>query len=152
MHMRRMCLPANIRWACGAGEVPASEKELRGQLRELQAERDALLKDVEALCMQACPCGRAQLHGALLVSMDLARASSNAKSQLLPSRRFGRASLRPCSEHDCSKSRSKRFARLTWCSLLLPQGDVGTIFDKSSLLSERIIAADRCLALAARRA
>ena len=46
-------LPQSCRWAC-AGEVPASEKELRAQLRELQAERDALLKDVEALCMQAC--------------------------------------------------------------------------------------------------
>ena len=30
----------------------ASEKELRAQLRSVQLERDALLKDVEALCMQ----------------------------------------------------------------------------------------------------
>ena len=38
-----------------AAEGQASEQELRVQVRELQAERDALLKDVEALCMQACP-------------------------------------------------------------------------------------------------
>ena len=34
-------------------------------------------------------------------------------------------------------------------SVLWSQGDVGTIFDKSSLLSERIIAADRCPAMVA---
>ncbi len=40
---------------------------------------------------------------------------------------------------------------MSWCHAALrswPQGDVGTIFDKSSLLSERIIAADRCLTVA----
>ncbi len=49
-----------------AVEVPASEKELRAQLRELQAERDALLKDVEALCMQACPLCDASIAEACL--------------------------------------------------------------------------------------